>query len=167
MRSGANATLRASVRCLVSEGLAPPKEAPRQLRSPRTSAKARPAPSDSLDHCLVDKLEAPHASAETLDVEEVKPREVLDPAELDVEFDLIAVVDAALVSKGTRRRWSLTAEKPARPERRKQSSRRRTARWDAKSLTSARRRAAHEGLASPAWRVTARPRTPWAMRDPR
>jgi hypothetical protein len=67
------------------------------------------------------------------------------------------------VSKGIHRRWNLTA----RPGRREQSRGHSTARWETKSLTSARRIAAHEALASPAWRVRARPRTPWAKRDPR
>jgi hypothetical protein len=50
--------------------------------------------SDSLDYSLVNELEAPHTSPESLDVEQIKTWQVFDSAKFHVEFDLVTAVDA-------------------------------------------------------------------------
>ena len=50
--------------------------------------------SDSLDDSLVNELEAPHTSSESLDVEQVKTWQVLDSAKFHVELYLVTTVDA-------------------------------------------------------------------------
>lgn len=51
---------------------------------------------DLLESGLIDEFEAPYVSAQPLDVEQVQPREVFDPAKLDIELDFVAAVHADL-----------------------------------------------------------------------
>jgi hypothetical protein len=45
---------------------------------------------------LINELEAPDISSQTLDVEQVQIIEVLEPAQLNVKFDLVSYIDRVL-----------------------------------------------------------------------
>jgi hypothetical protein len=51
---------------------------------------------DLLDDGLVDKLETPDITTQPLDIEQVEPRKVFDPAQLDVKLDFIPNIDRML-----------------------------------------------------------------------
>lgn len=49
---------------------------------------------NALEHCLIDEFETPDASSQPFDIEQVKTWKILDPAELDDEFDFVSAIHA-------------------------------------------------------------------------